>query len=145
VLDRLSALNPDVGRAIVALVERRRAPEPRAVRHAEIATYGRHAVIVVTPLRSLKRLPGVQLVPIGGGRCLIALDKPHATPDLELDIRDAVSRRAASGPEREALESLGDILRRARADRGVKVTERTIIIIEARRSAQRRSSSARAE
>jgi hypothetical protein len=145
VLDRLGAVNPDLGRAIVTLVEGRRAPQPRTVRHAEIATYGRHAVIVVTPLRSFKRLPGVQLVPIGDGRCLIALGKPYAAPSLELDILDAVGRRDAIGPEREALESLGDILRRARADRAVRVTERTIIVIEARRGARSRVSRATAK
>jgi hypothetical protein len=143
VLERLGALNPDLGRAIVTLVERRRAQQPRAVRHAEISSYGKHAVIVVTPLRSLKRLPGVQLVPIADGRCLISLDRAYSAPRLELDIHDAVGSGQASGSERKALESLGDILRRARADRGVNLTERTIIVLEARRPPRRRGAPAR--
>jgi hypothetical protein len=140
VLQQLGAVNPDLGRAIVALVERRRAaPGARPVRHAEVASYGRHAVIVVTPLRSLKRLPRVQLVPIADGRCLISLERPYATSNLELDIRDAATRGVASGQERAALESIAEILRHARADRRVSLTERTIIVLEAKRPARRRA------
>src|SRR6188768_826035 len=79
VLDRLSTIDADLGRAIVTLVERRRSPRAGPVRHAELASYGRHAVMVVTALKALKRLPGVQLVPVANGRCLISLEKPYAT------------------------------------------------------------------
>ena len=48
VLTRLGALDTDLGRAIVTLVERNGAARVRAVEPAEIASYGNHAVIVVT-------------------------------------------------------------------------------------------------
>src|SRR2546428_181156 len=73
VLARLGAVDTDLGRAIVALAERHAKPRARPVRRAEITTYGNHAVIIVNPARELKRLPGVQLVPIGNGRALISL------------------------------------------------------------------------
>ena len=57
VLARLKARDADLGRAIVALVDRDRTPRPRAVGPAEVTAYGRHAVIIVTPARVLKRLP----------------------------------------------------------------------------------------
>src|SRR5690349_13007087 len=72
VVTRLTALDADLGRAIVTLVERRRA-RVHAVKPAEIASYGRHAVIIVAPVNALKRIDGVQLVPIGNGRALISL------------------------------------------------------------------------
>src|SRR6185503_19394173 len=65
VLDGLGAIDADVGRAIVKLTERRGRPRLRAVRPAELATYGNHAVIIVNPARALKRMAGVQLVPVG--------------------------------------------------------------------------------
>src|SRR5712671_1018771 len=71
VLARLKALDVDLGRAIVTLVDRQAALRPHAVGPAELATYGKHAVIIVNPAKVLKRLPGVQLVPAGNGRALI--------------------------------------------------------------------------
>src|SRR5438128_12699991 len=62
VLDGLSAIDADVGRAIVKLAERRGTPHARPVRPAELASYGNHAVIIVNPAKALKRLAGVQLV-----------------------------------------------------------------------------------
>src|SRR5690349_15349854 len=76
VLSRLGGTGHDVGEAIVKLVERHAPRRPAAQRGPELTTYGTHAVIVVTPTKVLKRLAGVQLVPIGDGRALIALDSP---------------------------------------------------------------------
>src|SRR2546421_200691 len=84
VLDRLSGVDADLGQAIVTLAERHGKPSARGVRPAEVAAYGNHAVIVVNPAKALKRLRGVQLVPVGNGRALIALEHPHSIPQLEL-------------------------------------------------------------
>ena len=78
VLSRLRTMDADVGRAIVTLVDRIVGARPVSVKTAEIASYGNRAVILVTPARALKRLPGVQLVPAGNGRALIALDHPNS-------------------------------------------------------------------
>jgi hypothetical protein len=137
VLARLFAIDTDLGRAIVTVVEKGTTALPRAVRPAELATYGSHAVIVVTPVKALRRLAGVKLVPIGNGRALISLDHSNAVPQLELEIRDALERRDGSTPERLTLEAIADILREARRSRGVTITERTIIVLESKR--QRRS------
>lgn len=142
VLARLSGVDADLGRAIVGLVERRTASRRPANKPAEIATYGNHAVIVVTPVKALKRLRGVQLVPIGNGRCLIALEPPHSIPQLELDIRDALARDGMPPTEREALDSVAQILRSARVSRDTRPEERTIIVLEQTRS-RRTNGSAR--
>jgi hypothetical protein len=133
VLASLHAVDADLGRAIVELVERRTSSRAAPLRAAEITSYGRHAVIIVTPAKALKRLPGVQLVPVGSGRCLIALEPPYSIPRLELDIRDLLTQPDLAGAERQALEGVADILRGARASRDVTPEERTIIVLKSRR------------
>jgi hypothetical protein len=134
VLVRLRAMDGDVGRAIVALVERRTNGHVPTVQPAEIASYGNHAVIVVTPVRALRRIPGVQLVPIGNGRALISLEQSRSIPQFELDILDAIAMPAMLPAERDVLQAIADILRRARGVRTIDVEERTIIVLQSRRS-----------
>jgi hypothetical protein len=133
VIARLTAIDVDLGRAIVALAERGAPKRARPTRPAEIASYGNHAVIVVTPVKALKRLAGVQLVPVGNGRALIALDRSHSIPGLELQIGDAIERNGVNAAERRALKAVADILRRTRRSRGVSLEERMIIVLESSR------------
>ena len=133
VLARLDALDADLGRAIVMLAERNGRARVGRVRRAEISSYGKHAVIVVNPANALKRLPGVQLVPISNGRALISLDRPNSIAQLELDVRDATERTDLRPAERQTLEAIADLLRGARQSNTVSVVERTIIVIEAKR------------
>lgn len=132
VLTRLGALDTDLGRAIVTLVERKGA-RVRAVERAEIASYGNHAVIIVTPVNALKRIAGVQLVPIGNGRALISLEHPHSIPTFELGLGDALERGDVTDSDRQTLQALADILRRIRRSRRVMLEERTIIVLETKR------------
>lgn len=133
VLARLEADGSDVGDAIVKLVERHAPARPTASRGPELTAYGSHAVIVVTPNKALKRLPGVQLVPIGGGRALISLDAPRTTAQFELDLRDAAEWPDISDDDRESLGAIAKILRQSRRSRDVSVEERTIIVLDAKR------------
>jgi hypothetical protein len=130
VIERLGSMNADVARAIVSLVER--APgKPRRTRPpAEVASYGNRSVILVTPVRALTRLPGVQLVPVSDARALIALDHPHGIPQLELDLRDVVEKGSVTPRERAVLEAVADILKHARANHRLTVAERSIIVFE---------------
>lgn len=141
VLVRLSSIDADLGHAIVMLAERHAKPRARIPRAAEIAAYGKHAVIIVNPVRALKRLPGVQLVPIGNGRALISLGQQNSIPQLELAVRDAIDHSDVSVPERQTLEAIADILRQARLSPSVALEERTIIVLESKR--QRRRSTGR--
>ena len=137
VLGRLNTIDADVGRAIVTLVERDGPSRPKATRQAELSSYGSHAVIVVTPGKVLKRLAGVQLVPVGNGRALISLEPSQSIPQLELDIRDAIEKTPANSPEQKTLEAIAEILREGRLSGKVTVEGRTIIVLKAKR--QRRS------
>lgn len=138
VLERLGRIDADLGRAIVTLIERqpKRAPG-RAIAPAEISSYGNHAVIVVSPANVLKRLPGVQLVPVGNGRALISLAPSNSIAQLELAVRDAVENKESSSAERATLKAIADVLQGARRSHGVSLEQRTIIVLEGRR--QRRT------
>jgi hypothetical protein len=133
VLDRLGAVHADVGQAIVNLVEDRPAPRVHGRRAAELASYGNHAVIVVTPVKALTRLAGVQLIPVGNGRALISLQAPNSIPQLELHLRDAMEGARTGHPERQTLDAIAGILRQARLSRSVRLEERTIIVLESKR------------
>jgi hypothetical protein len=131
VIGRLGSIHTDVGVAIVNLVERKIPSRVQPIAPAEITRYGRHAVIVVTPVKALRRLKGVQLVPIGDGRALISLDPSHSVSSLELQLRDALENGKAKGQERDILEGIADILRRARGASGQRLETRSIIVLTA--------------
>ena len=137
VIARLQSVDGDLGHGIVSLAERRRGAASPSGPVAGISRYGSHAVILVTPLNALRRLPGVELVPIGGGRALISLAAPHSIPQLELAVRDAVEHARAGSAERQALEAVAEILRNARQSPGVSLQERTIIVLEPKRQRRR--------
>jgi hypothetical protein len=136
VLTRLAGLDADLGRAIVALVERRRI-DVRAVKPAEISSYGSHAVIIVTPVQALKRIAGVQLVPIGNGRALISLERTQSIAGFELELVDALAQRRASELERQTLGAIVEILRQTRRSHRSTLEARTIIVFQTKRQRRR--------
>jgi hypothetical protein len=133
VLAHLDSIDPDRGRAIVDIVERKRSPLVQAARPAEIASYGNRSVIVVTPVKALKQLAGVQLVPVGNGRALISLALPNSIQQFELDLRDAMEKKGIGATDKATLAAIADILRRARLSRHVSLEERTIVVLESKR------------
>ena len=136
-LARLHAVDADLGTAIVRLADRAPAVRVAAGRAAEVTNYGNHAVIVVTPLKALRRLAGVELIPIGNGRALISLEPPQSVSHLELALRDALAAADTPAPDREALQKIADLLRDTRSKGGPLLRERTVIVLEARRPRRR--------
>ena len=134
VLGKLGSIHPDVGIAIVKLIEQNSPGRVQPIARAEIAAYGKHGVIVVTPVNALRRLKGVQLVPIGDGRALISLDPSQSVSGLELQLRDAIEHPRTTKGERDVLELTAEILRRARCARGRTLHTRTIIVLAAKRT-----------
>ena len=138
VIASLGAVDADLGRAIVTITGRKGKPRSRVLRPAEVASYGgHHAVIIVNPAKALKRLPGVQLVPVGNGRALIALEPALSIPQLELSVRDALEQQSMNALERQTLEAIASILQQARRSRGVSLEARTIIVLESKRRHRR--------
>ena len=88
-------------------------------------------------MKALKRIAGVQLVPIGNGRALISLEHPHSIPQFELGLGDALEQGDVSELERQTLEAIADILRQTRRSRGILLEERTIIVLESKRQRRR--------
>ena len=128
-LARLSSVHADVGTAIVHLVEQKIPARVPPLRAAEITRYGNHAVIVVNPSSTLRRLRGIHLVPVGHGRALISLTASTSISSLELQVRDALEHMEPGNRDREGLEAIAEILRRGRGDRGFTSEPRTIIVL----------------
>jgi hypothetical protein len=72
VIDALTAIDADLSRAVVRVTQPEMAKRPHPP--AELAAFGRRAVIVVNPSRTLERRTGVVLVPLSDGRALISFD-----------------------------------------------------------------------
>jgi hypothetical protein len=129
VIERLSAINLDISRAIVQLAETR-APRRTLPSPVEVSEYGDGALIVVPPVEALKRLRGVELIPLSDGRALITLESSQAVSDLELALRDSLDSNSHSTADRKALEGIVTILQRARQSTNATVRTRTIIVVE---------------
>jgi hypothetical protein len=135
VLEALAALDGDLGRAIVRLAQPilGRQPHPPA----ELATFGRHSVIVVNPTRTLEKRIGVDLLHLPDGRALIAFEEPATIAGLELILEDALDEPALPPMDRKVFEAIVSILRTARRSDGVMLLQKTVIVLETgRRAAQ---------
>ena len=125
-IERLQAQHLDLGRAIVDLFESR----PPSDAPVQLAEFGRGALILVPPASALKRLAGVELIPLSNGRSLIALDQPMSPSDLELTLHDAATEGALSRHDRAIVENVLSILHDARTSASARLRQRTIIIVE---------------
>lgn len=130
VLGTLSAVDPDVSRAIVRLTHREAAKRPHPP--AALVRFGRRAVIVVSPTRTLEERTGVFLVPIPDGRAIMSFDDSVTVATLELKVRDALDDRRLAAEDRRIFESLLAVLRAARIGDDVVLHERKIIVLESR-------------
>ncbi len=124
----------DLSRAVAALA----GPAATLVSHepAELARYGRSAIITVIWNRALERLLDVRLVPLTDGRALISLDGGTGVAELELRARDLLDRGGLKPREWEVIEPLVAILRNARQSRDIEIRQRNIIVMESRRGSQ---------
>lgn len=132
VLEALTALDPDLGRAIVRLAQPLLAERPHLP--AELATFGRHSVIVVNPTKTLEKRTGVELLHMPDGRALISFAQPMTIPGLELVIADALEDKSLPPADREVFAAIGSILKAARRSETVVLLQRNIIVIETRRT-----------
>ena len=129
VIASLARIDRDISRAIVGLTARRAAKNGHAA--AELAVFGRRAVITVQPSPSLAARTGVELVPLPNGRALISLDQPRSIADLELHLNDALDDPGLPQQDRDVFEGVLGILRDARRSDDVTLLQRSIILIEA--------------
>jgi hypothetical protein len=135
VIERLGALDADLGRAVVRLALSQQPHASPSV--VDVSTFGGRAVILVPPTRRLAALPGVELVPIADGRMLIALEEPLTEEAFELLVRDALEDPGLKGTDRELFAELARVLREARVE--TRVTLRRILVLRARPTSRRAS------
>lgn len=128
VIAALTAVDHDLSRAVVRVTqpEMRKRPHPPA----ELATFGRRAVIVVNPSRTLEQRIGVVLVPLSDGRALISFDESITTARLELAIQDALDDHGLTAEDAGIFESIATILKEARRSRNITLQQRNIIVLE---------------
>jgi hypothetical protein len=133
VLAWLESIDPDVSRAIVRLAMLK----AEGVTHppAELAVFGRRAVIVVKPTPALQKRIGVDLVPLPDGRALISFNHPKTVAELELLLQDALDDPRLSADDRVVFEAIGSILKGARRSKGVTLLHRNIIVLQLSASA----------
>ena len=139
VLEALASVDVDLGRAIVRLAQPVRTDRPHPA--AELATFGRHSVIVVRPSRTLERRTGVELLHLPDGRALISFDQTRTIPALELLIEDALEDATLPAEDRRIFEAIADILRNARRSDRVALLQRNVIVLESRKPLKRRNRS----
>jgi hypothetical protein len=135
-VQRLKAQHLDLGRAIVELFEPPGAPA--ADTPVQLAEFGRGALILVPPASALRRMAGVELIPLSSGRALIALDQPMSSSDLELRLHDALADSALGDADRAVVANVVGILREARHSAKARLRQRTIVIVERETRAPRR-------
>ena len=133
VIEALGAVDGDLGRAIVRLAQPEVGKRPHPA--AEIAAFGRRAVIVVNPSRTLEERTGIELLHLPDGRALIAFDQAHSVADLELVIADTLEDVRLPAADRAVFAAIGTILRNARRSREVSLLQRNVIVLETRRAA----------
>ena len=136
VIDALGAIDPDLSRAVVRLAQPELAKQPHPP--VELATFGRHSVIVVSPTRTLDRQPGVSLVHLPDGRALISFDRSMKIAELELLLSDAVDGDGLSKEDRRVFQAIAAILRAARRSETNRLAQRSIIVVETTRRTRHR-------
>jgi hypothetical protein len=98
-----------------------------------LIAFGRRAVIVVSPTRTLEERTGIFLVPLSDGRALMSFDESLTIAGLELRVRDALEDARLTADDRRIFESVHDLLKEARIKDGDLLHERKIVVLESRR------------
>lgn len=128
VITALSAVDADLSRAVVRMLQDVAPASPRSP--AELTTYaGNRAVIVVPPSRALKARTGVELVPLSDGRALLAFDDRLSISKFELALMDALGDPSLCDEDRELFGAIVDILKGARRQEGVELRSQNIVVL----------------
>jgi hypothetical protein len=135
VITALSGIDPDLSRAVVRLAQSDLAQQPHAP--AELASFGRSAVIVVNPTRTLEDRTGVTLIPLSDGRALISFDDAMTAARLELSVRDVLEDPALTPEDERIFAAIANILTTARRSRNVTLRQRQVIVLESTRGDRR--------
>lgn len=128
-LARLAAVDPDRARAIVKLAEYTAASRGGELPAVDVVNVAPGVgVILVGPLRSLRRIGFLQLVEVAPGRHLLTVPTGTAIESLEMEILDLLDNLArAEEAERPVLEKLRGVLSQQRKKKAVSKREFLLI------------------
>lgn len=134
-IDRLQAIDPDLGWAIVKLVEGQGhaglgtgpGEEPSDVELVPIGTD--QFLIVVRAHEAFATLPGVELVPLGHGRAFLAFARHRSIESLELALIDRLEDDQVSLDHRARYAAFREVLRGWRHDERLRFEERAIVVV----------------
>lgn len=128
----LHAKDPDLARAIVALVDKRptSAAEGRPRPPVTVARTGRRQGLIVVDPAVVSALPGCTLMRISPNRAFITLDPGAGLADLEVAVLDRLAEENVSERERRGLQLLRQSVKRWRKDHRVQVYPRAIVVLE---------------
>jgi len=137
IVNRLTAVDDDLGWAIVSLVEKSqrrttRSPVPEA-QLVEIG--GGQSLITVNPA-VFRSLPGVRMVPLSETQAFLALESKRGMADLELAVQDRLASLTRGSRHRPPLERLLDQLHTWRHNRTLSFESRSIILVSQRTPAR---------
>jgi hypothetical protein len=136
VIATLRSLDDDISRSVVRLVQPI-AAHPAARPPAELERHGDSAVIVFRPVKALKDMPGVRLLPLPDGRALVSLEGQLTVHEFELRLRDRIAEGSLDELEGTVLSSIAGILKTARHARNILVHQRSIIVLQSTRRQSR--------
>jgi hypothetical protein len=133
VIDWLSTIDPDVGRAIVCLHDDqhgRQAQPPHPERaDAELVDVGEGRALIIVNPDLVRGLAGVAAIPFGSDRAFLALEPSATMADLELSVVDTLDRGRVDEPRKARLRHFRDLLRAWRVDRTISIDARAIIVV----------------
>jgi hypothetical protein len=132
VIEALAGIDADLGRAIVRLAQPIVGEQPHPP--AELATFGRHSVIVINPTRTLEKRTGIELLHLPDGRALISFDETTNIPALELMIQDSLDDSSLPQGDRAVFEAIRQILKTARRSDAVSLLQKNVIVLETGRN-----------
>jgi hypothetical protein len=128
VIQALEAIDHDLSRAVVRVTQPQLAKLPHPP--AELVRFGRRAVIVVNPTRTLEQRTGVLLIPLSDGRALISFDESMTAEGLELAIQDVLDEHKLPEEDARVFESIGRVLKDARRSNTVSLRTQSIMVLE---------------
>jgi hypothetical protein len=128
----LNKIDDDLARAIVQLFERAPAWALESTLDFELVSIADRHFLIVINAAVIRRLPGVDIIPLEGNRAFLALGPGRNVSDLELAVIDRLGETAHVIPirERQALEQLRLQLRAWREDPALRFHGRAIIVVQ---------------
>jgi hypothetical protein len=133
-IKNLQAIDADLAKAVVALVDRAHGRTSSAVENTEAPVSLAHvsasrALIVIDPM-VFREIPGCALVPLSDRHAFLALEAGRTLADLELSITDLLEEETGVVENRQALGVLRQALRDWRRDDSLAFHTRSIVLVE---------------